>query len=86
MFTEEILATQHKIRLIMQVVVDMPLQEMAEEINRADVLGPVLDPTAWRDGAPAMREWAELLKPLIEFQRLSRKIVPAPEVAAGGLA
>lgn len=82
MLAEEIHATQTKVGLIAQVVITLPLQEMAEEIERADVLGPILDPTAWMDSEHAMREWKQLITPLIEFQRVARGLVPRPEEQA----
>jgi hypothetical protein len=75
MLVEELRATQMKIGLIMQVVVDLPLQEMAEQIERVDVLGPILDPTAWLENAPSIQEWREVLKPMIQFQKVARDLV-----------
>jgi len=75
LLVEEVRATQTKIGLITQVVVDLPLQEMAEEIERADVLGPILDPTAWLESEHGMREWKELITPLIQFQKVARGLL-----------
>lgn len=35
---------------------ELPLEELLREIDLADTLGPMLDPTAWMKKGPAMRE------------------------------
>jgi len=80
MFDEEIRATQTKIGLIAQVVIPLPLEEMAQEIERADSVGAILDPTAWMNSADAMRQWKQLITPLIQFQRIAKKL-QSPAVA-----
>ena len=79
MFTEEIKATQTKIGLIMQVVVGLPLDEFARAIEYSNSIGPLIDPTAWMDNAQGITEWRELVKPLIEFQRVAKRLVKPPE-------
>ncbi len=69
-------ATQTKIGLIAQVVVDLPLEEFARAIEFSDSIGPLLDPTAWISSAEGIRQWRDLVKPLIEFQRVACRLLP----------
>ena len=83
MLAEEIRATQTKIGLIAQVVITLPLEEMAQEIERADSVGAILDPTAWMNSADAMRQWKQLITPLIQFQKIARELAPIAEEGGG---
>jgi hypothetical protein len=47
---EEYLETQQKVVLFANMVKDLPLKEFIELADRADAIGPIMDPTLWRNG------------------------------------
>jgi hypothetical protein len=47
--------------IVLAVVAMMPLDEMIDEISRAEALAPILDPTAFREKGRAMLEDRRLL-------------------------
>ena len=68
------LQTQTQILAFAQVVRDMPLDEFMLAISRAHSLGPIVDPTLYRDGVANMTKIEDLARGLLEFQRVVRRI------------
>lgn len=51
------------------------LQELIQIGQRKEAIDPMLDPTAWRDGAgEANRQTTKVLQALIEFKRIVKAI------------
>lgn len=67
-------STQIQIGLIGEIVKDLHLVEFIEAIDKADTLGPILDPTLWIKGSGRMRKIKDAAYSLLEFQKLSQKI------------
>jgi len=68
---------QHLTTIVMaaRALVDVPVDEMLRMIDRADSLGPILNPTLWIQRNKAMHEDAEMLRaaqPLIAYARTLR--------------
>lgn len=69
--------TQYAARLqeayhIALLVNALPLDGMLEAIDRAETLGPVLDPTLWIRKADDMAKDKRIIEALIEAQRILR--------------
>lgn len=73
----EIMAEQAKIGLVLRALDGCNIAGLLAEYERAEAVGWFLDPTAYRDGIDSRREWAGILKPLLEIQ-----VKMAPLVAA----
>ncbi len=56
----------------MLVIHDVP--DLLEAIERAHAVGPMLDPTLYRDKAKAMDEDKEILEAALPLWRLGRKL------------
>lgn len=68
---------QHLLTIVLaaRALVDVPVDEMLRAIDRADSLGPILDPTLWITRNKAMQEDAALLRaahPLVEYAQHMR--------------
>lgn len=50
------------------LVGEAPLPEMIAAIEHADAIGPLVDPTAYRDKVAAMHEDLEMLRALLHVQ------------------
>lgn len=75
----------HALRLAAgQLAAAVDLDQVLVEIERADALGPVVDPSAWMHRGDAMREDAETVRAVRALARLGmpsagrRVDVPAP--------
>jgi hypothetical protein len=51
--------------------IDIP--QMLADIERADTLGPLLDPTLWMNKSEAMNQDRELLKAALPLWKLAKK-------------
>lgn len=56
-----------------QVFMRLPLEEFLAMIERADAVGPVLDPTLWRDRHADMYLMRDLAKGALAFQVAAKK-------------
>lgn len=54
-------------------MVDIP--KLLQDIERAETLGPFLDPTLWRNKSHAMAEDKELLEAVLPFWRMGEKLL-----------
>jgi hypothetical protein len=68
------------------VLTHVDLPAILESIEKAHTVGPILDPTLYRDKRKAMEEDAELLKAALPLWRLAKKRIEAAKAkeAAGG--
>lgn len=67
---EEYINTQIQILAIRKITKDLPLTEFLSAIDKADILGPILDPTLWIKGNKPMRKIKELASCLLQLQKL----------------
>lgn len=51
-----------------------PVEKLLEAIERADSVGPLLDPTLWMKKRGAMNEDREMLKAALKLSKLGQKL------------
>lgn len=68
MIKEDYQQTQEQIRLIAQIVVDMPLMDFIIEIIHAETIGPLANPTLYRQAACNLAKIKSLAEALLPFQ------------------
>jgi hypothetical protein len=61
-------SVQHTLILLAQLIKDLDLDSFLFAIERADMLGPILDPTLYQSGMPKMRDVQRLAKAAKVFQ------------------
>ena len=66
-------STQIQIGLIGEIVKDLHLVEFIKAIDKADTLGPILDPILWIKGSGRMRKIRDTAYSLLEFQKFNKK-------------
>ncbi|MDV2503048.1 MAG: hypothetical protein RX318_03765 [bacterium] len=67
---EEYLNTQRILFLMAHGIADAPLQAFINSIERAHAVGPILDPTMYREGLVTLRDVERLAQAALEFQRV----------------
>ncbi len=65
---EEYLELQQRIILLANLVKGMPLKEFIEAAEKADVVGPFVDPTLWRLANENLAVIIDLARRLLKFQ------------------
>lgn len=82
---EAYLTLQMQLTTLAGLVREMPLSEFIERINKAESVGPILDPTLYRAAAKKLETVKDLAQALTSFQRVARKMevfdTPAGEEA-----
>jgi len=80
-----------QIGLITQAVEQMDLEGFLAMIDRAEILGPLLEPRQWEASEDGMAEWKLAAQALLKFQEATRPSLEAarqkrglPVTAAGG--
>lgn len=63
-------------RLALAIPAD-DLREAIEHADRALSIGPILDPTLWRDGADELQKHLVVLRAVRDFQRKLETLRPA---------
>lgn len=81
---DEYLAGQHQVMLMANLVREVPLQEMLRAQSLADTLGPIQDPTTYKDALFDPHERWDKIKTLTaaarDFQRKAVEVLgPLPE-------
>lgn len=66
-------ATMTRLAMLASTLEDEPIAEMLRDLERVDAVGPVLAPTAYRDGMDNVRSQRELLTALREVQKVVRR-------------
>lgn len=61
--------TQVAICRLSEIIRQLPIEEFIEAINTADTLGPILDPTLYREGGEKMMEIKRLAEPMVVITR-----------------
>jgi len=64
----EYLQVQSGIAFVVGLVRDMPIAEFIEAADKADAIGPFVDPTLWRAGHERLQSLKELGQELKRFQ------------------
>lgn len=59
---------------IARMVSPLPLKEMLEMIELSETLGPIVDPTLWRNMHQGLDQLKELLRGLRAFQQVVEKL------------
>jgi len=65
---EEYINIQNQILAIRGIIKDLPLTEFITAIDRADTLGPIIDPTLWIKGNNQMSKIRKLASCLLQLQ------------------
>jgi len=71
--TPEIRNTQQKIGIVMQVVMMLDLNGLLAQIETANAVGAVMEPSMWLASADGIDQWKELAQALREVQRVGTK-------------
>jgi len=66
---------QNQIMLLGSAVKDLDLDDFIAEIDHADTVGPILDPTAWIKGHDTMYQIRKLAVALKGFQKVVKEII-----------
>lgn len=74
MTAEEYRANLELVANAARIIVLVDVGDMLDRINRADTLGPMLDPTLWRDKQGAMHEDEEMLRAALPLWRWAKKV------------
>jgi hypothetical protein len=61
--------------LIYQIIKDQPFAELLEKIGAAEAVGPILDPTLYRDKSKALGEDKKMIEALYSFQMTLEKLL-----------
>lgn len=61
------------IHMAARTIAKMDIPKMLDDIERSHAIGPMLDPTLYRDKRKAMEEDAELLRAALPLYKLGRK-------------
>ncbi len=65
---EEYLQTQTSLLMIEEIVKKLELREFLQWIGRADALGPILDPTLYREASESMDHIRKIAEVVIQLQ------------------
>ena len=68
MNNEEYLMVQNKILTVTALVQRIPLDEFIQAAEKADTVGPFVDPTLWREGHANLEWILKVARVLREFQ------------------
>ena len=82
MTKEEYLATQHQVMALAYLVVGLDLGEFLAWIERAESLGPIVDPTLFLAGIGTLTKIKRLARMERQFQLVAKDVLrqePAPE-------
>lgn len=73
----EYIAYMNTAALLGRATLDLPIERMLRNISQAEVLGPILDPTAYMRGGKNLTHHRRYLEALREVQKLAREIMEA---------
>lgn len=71
---QDYLQCQCQLRVLATVIKDMPLKEFLFAIDRADTLGPIVDPTLYKHGMRALDHVHDLADAARTFQVAVRRL------------
>ena len=67
---EEYLQTQSQIMAMANIVTGIPLRKFITDAERADTIGPILDPTLWIRGHDNLATILDIARSLLRFQEV----------------
>jgi len=67
-----------------RIISQLPLEEMLRIIDKADAVGPVIDPTAYRSGMDGLREQRKLVEASLRLKRMVALSVAGGDVEEMG--
>jgi len=53
---DQYMDVQNELLMLSSLMARLPLKEFLEDINRAETVGPIVDPTLYRDGAEKLHQ------------------------------
>ena len=62
-----------------RILAQHPIRELLQDIERADAVGPLFNPTLWMEKHAAMEEDRELLQAALSLAAIGRKLKPLTE-------
>lgn len=81
MNTKEYQATVKHVALMAQLLAGLDIPAILAAIDRAGAIGPILDPTLYREKNQAMEEDAELLRAAIPLRTFGKRFATTKESA-----
>jgi len=76
MTEDEWLAVQSQVIALCSILPSMPLRDFVDGINRAEAIGPILDPTLWVKACSRMEEIKSGAECLLHAQDELRRKLP----------
>lgn len=73
---ETYMNVQYQLSTLAALVRDLPLAEFLLKIDRAEILGPIIDPTLYRAAYKNLSKIKRLAQGLIEFQIAIKEVMP----------
>lgn len=73
---EEYVQTQVQLTILAQLVQSLDLTAFIAAIDRADIYGPIIDPTLWRAGHDKMAKIRRMAVALRKFQETAQEDAP----------
>lgn len=74
MTDEKYLETQEQLKLLAQIVHDMPLEALLARIDKCETVAPILDPTLFMQGSGSLEQIKALATGAVLFQRAVRRV------------
>ena len=68
------------VALAAKMISQFDLPQLLEDIARADIVGPIVDPTMWIQNGEAMRQDAAMLKAALPLHRLGKKLEKCEDI------
>jgi len=65
---EDYVQTQHSLTTLASIVTDMKLVAFINQANLAETIGPILDPTLYREAGQQLNDVKALAESLLPFQ------------------
>ena len=73
MKAEQYMQTQHQLMVIASLVAEMPLEEFLADIQKADSVGPILNPSLWIAGNEKMQMVKQLAQAALDVKTVTLK-------------
>lgn len=83
-------ATVNNLRAVANVILQLDLEGLISANTKADLVGPIRNPTLYMQAQASMGRITRLAKAALKFQRVARDIMaeergPEPEAGPGGV-
>ena len=74
MTNEEYTATQHQLMVMAKIINQMDLTKFLERIETTHAVGPILDPTLYRNAASKMSLVQRVAEEALKFQKVTKEV------------